>query len=78
MKQIFTPNDLLRYLYKEMDFAEEKAIEQQIEKDASFALEYHSLQEGITLLKKAEMNPGSSLLLDLKQRLHLNIEEHSM
>ena len=78
MKQIFTPNDLLRYIYKEMDQTEEKALEHQLFTDTSLANEYSSLLDGISLLSKAEVNPGNALLYDLRKKLHLNEEEHSV
>lgn len=78
MKQIFTPDDLLRYIYKEMDEVEEKAMEQQLFTDTLLSNEYSSLLDGIALLSKAEINPSSNLLYDLRRKLHLNEEEHSM
>jgi hypothetical protein len=78
MKQIFTPDDLLRYIYKEMDAEEEKALEHQLFTDTLLANEFSDLLDGIALLGKAEVNPSNSLLEDLRQKLHLNKEEHSM
>ncbi len=78
MKQLFTPNDLLRYIYKEMNAVEEKEIEHQLFIDMQLANEYNNLLEGISILERAEVSPGNHLIDDLKQKLHLNEEEHSL
>lgn len=78
MKQIFTSSDLLRYLYKELNPEEEKAIAQQLTKDQELSQEFNMLLEGMALLQKAEINPSASLMHDLRGKLHLNIEEHSI
>ena len=57
---------------------EEKAIAQQLTKDHELSQELNMLLEGISLLQKAEINPSASLMHDLRHKLHLNIEEHSI
>ncbi len=78
MKQIFSSNDLLRYIYKEMETDEEKALEHQLFTDTSLSNEFSVLLDGISLLGQAEINPPGALLYDLRKKLHLNEEEHSV
>ena len=78
MKQIFTSNDLMRYIYKELAPDEEKALEQQLFTDTALSNEYSCLLDGISLLGRAEITPSNSLIYDLRRKLHLNEEEHSV
>ncbi len=78
MKQIFTQNDLLRYIYKELSPVEEKLLEHQLHTDNALSNEYSNLLDGIALLEQAEISPTNTLLQSLRNKLHLNEEEHSV
>lgn len=77
MKQIFTSNDLLRYIYKEMDTQEEKSIEQQLSHDPALSHEYHILLDGIAIIGNADIAPGSEVLHDLKMKLDRRTASHT-
>lgn len=77
MKQIFTSNDLLRYIYKEMDTQEEKSIEQQLSHDPVLSNEYHILLDGIAIIGNADIAPGSEVLHDLKMKLDRRTATHT-
>ncbi len=77
MKQIFTSNDLLRYIYKEMDTQEEKSIEQQLSHDSVLSNEYQVLLDGIAIIGNADIAPGSEVLHDLKMKLDRKKATHS-
>jgi len=77
MKQIFTPNDLLRYIYKEMGPAEQKILEQQLNSNEILAKEYDQLLEGISVIENAAMSPSNELIRDLQKKLRLeSTEQH--
>jgi hypothetical protein len=76
MKQIFTPNDLLRFIYKEMGEEEENAIQNQLKTNRDLSQEFRILLDGILILDQGEMTPNSSLIEELKGKL-LNRQESS-
>ena len=65
MKQTFTQNDLLRYIYNETTMNETNEIRRALAEDALLRNEYDSLLEGYQLLPKVKFQPSRSVLQDI-------------
>jgi anti-sigma factor RsiW len=58
MKQQFTTNDLLRYLYDEVSYLERIAIDKALKSDAALAESLAALEEGQDTLNEVELEPS--------------------
>lgn len=62
MTSNFTPNHLIKYLYKEVSASETLAIEEALGRDTELMEEYAGLLQGYQQLPKVNFNPASSSL----------------
>ena len=77
MKQNFTSNDLIRYIYKETSLAETLAIREALEQDVLLADEYQELCQGFQLLPQAKFDASPSTLQNiLRYSQHTALETH--
>jgi len=72
MPEIYTSNDLIRFIYNETETSETNFINDLIEVDAKVAAEFEQLQETVSLVESASLNahPTSiNLILEYAHRL---------
>jgi hypothetical protein len=72
MPEIYTSNDLVRFIYNETEPSETNFIMELIELDAEVAAEFEQLQETVSLVESASLNahPTSiNLILEYAHRL---------
>ncbi len=62
MKQSFTPNRLIKYLYKDMTPTETLAIIEQLSQNQLLRSEYEQLAEGYKELPKVTFSPSSETI----------------
>lgn len=81
MKQHFTHNDLLRYIYNEVSYLEKLAIELELQRDEALLAEYMQLCQVHAqldeLLEEEELAPSSVCvhnILAYSQSSHLETE----
>jgi hypothetical protein len=78
MKQSFTPNHLVKYLYHETTASENLAIDEAIAQDRVVADEYGQLLEAYQQLPKVKFNPSkSSIQQILGYSKRAALEEHA-
>ena len=65
MKQSFTPNHLIQYLYNETTASETLAINEALNEDQALLEEFKSLHEGYQQLPKVKFSPSSSTIQDI-------------
>ena len=65
MKQTFTNNDLVRFIYKETSIFKTLAIEEALEQDAELFDNYQALMNGYMELPKATFAPSRSALQNI-------------
>ena len=56
----FTPNDLIRFLYRETSAAEDVLIKLQLSKDAALAAEFSRLLETVTAMDEVSFEPSET------------------
>ena len=67
MKQNYTQNDLVSYIYDELDILEKLEIEDSIENDWSLKNAYNELMEGFNQLPKLRFRPSLSSIANILQ-----------
>lgn len=65
MQQQFTPNHLVRFIYKETSAAETLAIDHALQHNDALWAEYESLQQGYRHLPKATFSPSKKALKNI-------------
>lgn len=65
MKQTYTQNHIVRYIYKDASLTEQFEIEHAIHEDQSLWEEYKSIMKSIKLLPKVSFLPSKNVLQDL-------------
>ena len=65
MKQNFTPNDLVKYLYKETSASETLAINEALAEDRALFEEYQGLLKAYQQLPKVKFNPSASAVKNI-------------
>ena len=65
MKQNFTPNHLIKYLYKETSASETLAINEALTKDRALFEEYQEIMAAYQHLPKVKFNPTSSSIKNI-------------
>lgn len=65
MKQTFTNNDLVKYIYKETSLADTLAIQEALLVDGDLFESYQNLMEGYIELPKATFAPTTSALQNI-------------
>jgi len=79
MKQLFTTQDLLLYLYNELDCLESMAIQKALETNVSLQEELEQLKRGQSQLDDCLLEPDQDILdniLDYSRLSHLETELH--
>jgi hypothetical protein len=72
-----TPNDLLRFIYRETSAEEEARIKTELTENPRLALEFHQLMQAVQLLDGCSMEPSETsvnVILDYSKE---SIEEES-
>ena len=62
MTSNFTPNHLIKYLYKEVSASETLAIEEALDTNVALMEAYEDLLQGYQQLPKVSFNPGNAAL----------------
>ena len=65
MKQNFTPDHLLRFLYKETGISESIAIQQALREDATLRKELRDLLRGYQQLPKVRFRPAAKTIQNI-------------
>lgn len=65
MQQPFTPDHLIRFIYKETSAAETIAIDNALQQDDALWAEYQSLKQGYNQLPKAKFSPSKKALKNI-------------
>lgn len=65
MTQNFTPNHLIKYLYKETTASETLALEEAMTEDVELMEEFEGLLQGYQQLPKTNFNPAGSSIQNI-------------
>ena len=65
MKHRFTPNDLIRFIYKETSVAETMGISEALSEDRQLFEEYESLKGSYRKLPKAKFSPSNRTIQNI-------------
>ncbi|AFC24611.1 hypothetical protein [Saprospira grandis] len=79
MKQLFTTQDLLLYLYDELDCLESMALQKALKTDVALQTELQQLKNGQAQLADCFLEPEQDILdniLDYSRLSHLETELH--
>jgi len=77
MRNHFTPNDLIRFIYRETSSEEDAQIRLQLAEDSELAVEFNRLIETVNMLDEFKLEPSETsvnLILEYSQE---QIEETS-
>lgn len=78
MKQKFTPNDLIQYLYNEVSTTERLAMEEALCERPGLMEEYEGLREAKQQLPRVTFRPSSGTIQDiLKYSERTALEKHA-
>ena len=77
MRNHFTPNDLIRFIYRETSSEEDIKIKLQLAEDAEFAVEFQGLIEMVTTLDQIALEPSETSVNLILERSREQIEETS-
>lgn len=67
MKQHYTPEQLIQFIYLEFDLFDRLELEFTLEEDSSLCEEYQQLAQTITSLEECIMSPSPSLVENILQ-----------
>ena len=79
MRNHFTPNDLVRFVYRETSAEEDAQIRLQLAEDSELAVEFHRLIEMVTAMDEVKLEPSETsvnLILDYS-REHIEEASHA-
>ncbi len=65
MQQPFTPDHLIRYIYKETSAAETLAIDAALQRDDKLWATYETLRQGYRQLPKAKFSPSPKAIKNI-------------
>ncbi|HMQ47370.1 MAG TPA: hypothetical protein PKA00_08260 [Saprospiraceae bacterium] len=78
MKQNFTSNHLIQFLYKETTVSERLAIEEALHDDILLRQQYRALKEAFQQLPKVTFRPATGVIQDiLKYSERTALERHA-
>lgn len=78
MKQKFTKNDLIRYIYKETSISETLAIKVALRSNLEIHVKYQELLQGFQQLPKVKFSPAASTIQNiLRYSQRTALEAHS-
>lgn len=75
MSEIYTPNDLIRYIYKETSTAETANIQHFIQHNAQAKEEYESLMETLDVLPDVSLNANPTSIQLILEYAHKQAPE---
>ncbi|GLR18996.1 hypothetical protein [Portibacter lacus] len=62
MMQTYTEQDLIRFIYKEVEICEYFEIDYAVQNDTQLKEEYQSIKESVDALPKVSFNPSANSL----------------
>lgn len=68
MTEYFTPSDLIRYVYQEMNEVEKERIVQALHKDESLMQEYLDMLSTLEQLDHLILQPSDNVVMAIKKR----------
>ena len=68
MTKLFTPNDLIRYIYQEMTEGEQELLMQALHSDESLMQEYMEMLSTIESMDQFQLNPSEKVVQAIKSR----------
>lgn len=70
MTKLFTPNDLMRYIYQEMKEDENELLVQALHSDESLMEEYIEMLSTIEVLDQVQLHPSEKVVQAIKSGAH--------
>jgi hypothetical protein len=70
MIKLFTPNDLVRYIYQEMPEVEQELLMQALQSDQSLMQEYVEMLSTIEQLNQIRLQPSEKVVNAIKLMAH--------
>lgn len=70
MIKLFTPNDLVRYIYREMSEGEQELLMQALHCDDSLMQEYVEMLSTIEQLDQVRLQPSDKVVTAIKEMAH--------
>lgn len=68
MTKLFTPNDLIRYIYQEMTEGEQELLMQALHSDESLMQEYMEMLSTIESMDQFQLSPSEKVVQAIKSR----------
>lgn len=68
MTKLFTPNDLIRYIYQEMSEGEQELLVQALHSDGSLMQEYVEMLSTIEQMDLIQLHPSEKVVQAIKSR----------
>ncbi|MBB6326249.1 ABC-type dipeptide/oligopeptide/nickel transport system permease component [Algoriphagus iocasae] len=68
MIKLFTPNDLIRYIYQEMTEVEQEKLVQALHQDESLMQEYVEMLSTLEQLDQIKLQPSEKVVTAIKSR----------
>lgn len=68
MIKLFTPNDLIRYIYQEMNEVEQDLLVQALHSDESLMQEYVEMLSTLDQLEQIQLSPSEKVVKAIKLR----------
>lgn len=68
MTKVFTPNDLIRYIYQEMTEGEQELLMQALHSDESLMQEYMEMLSAIESMDQLQLNPSEKVVQAIKSK----------
>jgi len=68
MTKLFTPNDLIRYIYQEMSEGEQELLVQALHSDESLMQEYVEMLSTIEQMDLIQLHPSEKVVQAIKSR----------
>jgi hypothetical protein len=76
MKKNYNEDDLLNYIYKELNPDENKLIEEEINQNPALKSLYLELLDGIELLNKTYLRPSEEVLSSIMEKAKENLKQN--
>jgi ABC-type dipeptide/oligopeptide/nickel transport system permease component len=70
MTKPFTPNDLIKYIYREMPEEEQELLMQALHSDDSLMQEYLEMLSAVEQLNQVSLIPSEKVVLAIKKMAH--------
>jgi hypothetical protein len=70
MTKLFTPNDLIRYIYQEMSEVEKDLLVQALQSDDTLMQEYVEMLSTLDQLEQIQLSPSEKVVKAIKKNAH--------